>query len=332
MKSLISDEVKGLEFGLLLHTRHLIREDGGRPNVEEFWESAGLAEEIGFDHLWVGDAPRLSLLDRAHADCLTLMAALSARTRNVRIGTVPLIAGLRNPVLLAHALATLDVISGGRVILGVSVAPQYRYAEREFQACGAPFHQRAGRLNESIQIMRRLWTERSFAFEGKYYSFEEIGIEPKPIQKPIPIWVAAGDNESALRRVARLGDGWFTVAHSPEEFVARRKKIEAYACESGREAKGIASALFATFHIDRTREKAEEEGWAQAERYFHQPRSNLKHLSPFFGTPKECARRLQGYVESGLTAMVGRVVSPDVAGQMRLLIEELKPQISFPMD
>src|SRR5439155_21831762 len=94
--------------------------------------------------------PRLSLFGRAHADCLTIMAALSAKTRRVRIGTVPLIAALRNPVLLAHALATLDVISGGRVMVGVSVAPQYKYAEREFEACGVLFHHRAGRLNESV--------------------------------------------------------------------------------------------------------------------------------------------------------------------------------------
>ncbi len=175
--------------------------------------------------------------------------------------------------------------------------------------------------------MRRLWTERTFAFEGRYYSFEEIGIEPKPIQRPIPIWVAAGD--SALKRVARLGDGWFTVAHNLEEFVTRREKIEAYARERGREAKRIPSALFATFHLDRNREKAEAEGWAHAEHYFQQSRSNLKHLSPFFGTPEDCARRLQGYLESGLTAVVARIISSDVSGQMRLLIEELKPQISF---
>ena len=318
----------GLEFGFLLHTRHLIREGEGVGKIEELWDTAARAEAMGFDHVWVGDAPRLSLLDRAHADCLTIMAALSAKTRRVRIGTVPLIAALRNPVLLAHALATLDVISGGRMMVGVSLAPQYKYTEREFQACGVPFHQRAGRLNESIQIMRRLWTEEAFAFEGKYYSFEAIGIEPRPIQKPIPIWVAAGDNENALRRVARLGDGWFTVAPNLEQFVTRRQKIETYAREHAREAKAIPSALFATFHLDKNRQRAEEEGWACAERYFDQPRSNLQHLSPFFGTPEDCAQRLRGYLESGLTTVVARIVSSDVAGQMRLLMEELRPQIS----
>lgn len=316
-----------VEFGLLLHTRHLIRGDRGAAALEEFWDSARRAEAAGFDHLWLGDSPRLSLLDRAHADCLTIMAALAARTSKVRIGTVPLIAALRNPVLLAHSLATLDVISSGRLLFGVSVAPQYKYAGHEFEACGVPFTQRAGRLEESIRVMRRLWTEESFSFKGRYYRFPEIGIQPQPIQRPIPIWIAAGDNENALKRVARLGDGWFTVAHTLEEFVARRKKIDLFARESGREMRDIPSALFATFHLHPDSRKAEEEGWSLAESYYRQPRSALRHLSPFFGSPAECARRLQSYMDAGLTSVVARLISPDVAGQIRLLLNEVKPRL-----
>jgi alkanesulfonate monooxygenase SsuD/methylene tetrahydromethanopterin reductase-like flavin-dependent oxidoreductase (luciferase family) len=195
-----------LEIGLLLHTRHLLREGESLSQVGELWETAAFADETGFDHLWVGDSPRLSMQDRAHAECMTILAALAARTRKIRIGMVPLILALRNPVLTAHSLATLDVISGGRTIVGVSAGHHYQFAQREFEACGVPYHQRAGRLNESIHLLRRLWTEASFAFVGKYYRFEVLGIVPRPIQRPIPIWITAGDNESALRRVARLGE------------------------------------------------------------------------------------------------------------------------------
>ncbi len=169
--------LSGLEFGLLLHTRHLIRGDrgaSGRTELDAFWATAERAETDGYDHLWTGDSPRISQLDRAHADCLTIMAGLAARTGKIRIGAVPLIAALRNPVLLAHSLATLDVISDGRLLVGVSAAPQYKYAEREFAACGVPFAERAGRLEESIGVMRRLWTEESFSFQGKYYSWPEM--------------------------------------------------------------------------------------------------------------------------------------------------------------
>ena len=316
-----------IEFGLLLHTRHLIRSGDRPPEIERFWASAVEAEEAGFGHLWVGDSPRLSLLDRAHADCLTLMSALAVKTKKVRIGTVPLIAALRNPVLLAHALATLDVISSGRVMIGVSVAPQYPYAEREFHACGVPFHQRAGRLNESIEVMRRLWTEESLAFKGKYFDFEEIGIQPKPMQRPLPIWIAAGDNEGALRRVARLGDGWFTVARTPDEFLNRRRRIDGFEREYGRTGKSSRSALFATFHLSASGENALEEGWQCAERYFHQPRSKLGHLCPFFATPDRCARMLQDYIDHGLTAVVARIVSPEPAEQIGLLLREVRPRL-----
>src|SRR5262245_12977683 len=125
-----------IEIGLLLHTRHMIREDGEGSLVRELWETAARAEEMGFDHLWVGDSPRLSMQDRAHADCLTVAAALAARTNKIKIGMVPLILAMRNPVLTAHSLATLDVISGGRTIVGVSSGHQYQFAEREFEACG----------------------------------------------------------------------------------------------------------------------------------------------------------------------------------------------------
>ncbi|HEX9262867.1 MAG TPA: LLM class flavin-dependent oxidoreductase [Candidatus Binatia bacterium] len=318
-----------IELGLLLHTRNLIRDGGGSgSHLNDLWKTAARADEMGFDHLWVGDSPRLSMQDRAHADCLTITAALAARTNKIRIGTVPLILAMRNPVLTAHSLATLDVISGGRTMIGVSAAHQYPFARREFEACGVPYDQRAGRLNESILLLRRLWTDTPFAFEGKYYRFEELGIEPKPIQRPIPIWIAASDNDNALRRVARLGDGWFTVAHTAAEFIERRRKIDQFAKEYGRTGKAIPSLLFATFHISYGA-TAEEEGWSLAETYFHQSRAKLGHLSVFFGTPELCAEKLRAYIDRGLTGIVARFVTEDAQTQMRLMLEELRPRLSL---
>ena len=318
-----------VEFGLLLHTRHLIRNGEASSPVAELWQTAAQAEELGFSHIWVGDSPRLSLLDRAHADCLTMMAALAAKTSKIKIGVVPLIIALRNPVVLAHAVATLDVISSGRIIIGASTGHQYAYAEREFAACGVPFREKAGRLNESIRLMRRLWTEAAFSFEGKYYRFEEIGIEPKPVQSSIPIWLTAGDNEKALQRVAKLGDGWFTVAHTAEDFIARRRKIDAYTKECDRYADAIPAALFATFHLATGGERAQEEGWSLAEKEFRQSGAKLGHLAPFFGTPEECARKLQPYVDAGLTTIVARVIADDSLAQMRLLLDELRPRLAM---
>lgn len=314
-----------LEVGLLLHTRQLMRNEGSA-SFAEIWEEAACAEEAGFDHVWLGDS--VTILNKARGDCLTTMAALAVKTSRVIIGTVPFLPALRNPVLLAHSLATLDAISGGRIILGVSVAPMHEYIERQFIACGVPFHQKAGRLSESIMIMRRLWTEKSFAFEGKYHQFKEIGILPKPVQKPtIPIWIAADDHENAFKRVARFGDGWFTTAPTLREFIAGRRKIDAYAQEFDRAGQVTPSALYATFNLNGNGDAAREEGWKWMEAFFRQPRAKLGHHFTLFGTPEECAGMLKGYVDAGLTAIVARLASPDRMGQVQLLLKELKPRM-----
>lgn len=314
-----------LEFGLLLHTRNLIRE-AGPASFDDLWDQAVSAEEVGFDHIWLGDS--VTILDKARGDCLSTMSALAVKTSTVKIGAVPFLPALRNPVLLAHALATVDVISRGRVILGVSVAPTRDYIERQFTACGVPFHEKAGRLSETIELMRRLWTEDSFAYNGKYFRFDEIGILPKPIQRPaIPIWIAADHHENAFKRVARLGDGWVTLNASLEKFRAARQKIDQYSERYSRAGKIPVTALYASFNLNQNGEKARSEGWAWMEEFFRQPRSKLEYHFTIFGTPEECAGLLRGYVEAGLTTVIVRIASDDWRGQAQLLLEELKPRL-----
>jgi alkanesulfonate monooxygenase SsuD/methylene tetrahydromethanopterin reductase-like flavin-dependent oxidoreductase (luciferase family) len=315
------------EFGLLLHTRGMLGDKDRSPSFDGLWEDAVYAEQMNFDRIWLGDS--VCILNRARGDCLTTMAALACKTNLIKIGTVPLIAALRNPVLLAHSLATLDVISKGRISIAVSVAGTAEYNEREFIACGVPFHQKAGRLSESIVLMRRLWSEKSFAFEGKYFRFKEVGVLPKPIQKPgIPIWIAAAKNDNALRRVAKLGDGWVTIAHNLEDFASRRRKIEAYAAELGREKDVRGSLLFASLNLDSDGEAAKEEGWTWMERFFGRPRREITSQATIFGTVKECAAILDRYIDAGLTGLIIRIASSDEKTQMQRLIQELKPALS----
>jgi alkanesulfonate monooxygenase SsuD/methylene tetrahydromethanopterin reductase-like flavin-dependent oxidoreductase (luciferase family) len=297
------------------------------PSFDGLWEDAAYAEQMNFDRIWLGDS--VCILNRARGDCLTTMAALACKTDRIKIGTVPLIAALRNPVLLAHSLATLDVISRGRISVGVSVAGTAEYNEREFIACGVPFHQKAGRLSESIVLMRRLWSEKSFAFDGKYYQFKEVGVLPKPIQKPgIPIWIAAAKNDNALRRVAKLGDGWVTIAHNLEDFASRRRKIDLYAAELGRQKDVRGSLLFASLNVGKDGEAAKEEGWTWMERFFGRPRREITSQATIFGTVKECAAFLNRYIDAGLTGLIIRIASSDEKTQMQRLIQELKPALS----
>jgi alkanesulfonate monooxygenase SsuD/methylene tetrahydromethanopterin reductase-like flavin-dependent oxidoreductase (luciferase family) len=315
------------EFGLLLHTRSMVGDNEKPPSFDQLWEDAALAEQMNFDQIWLGDS--VCILNRARGDCLTTMAALACKTNRIKIGTVPLIAALRNPVLLAHSLATLDVISRGRISVGVSVAGTAEYNEREFIACGVPFHQKAGRLSESIVLMRRLWSEKSFAFDGTYYQFKEVGVLPKPVQKPgIPIWIAAAKNENAFRRVARLADGWVTIAHQLEDFTIRRRKIDAYAAEFGRQNQMRGSLLFASLNLGSDSEAAKEEGWSWMEQFFGRPRTEITHQATIFGTVKDCAETLRRYIDAGLTGLIIRIASSDEKTQMQRIVEQLKPALS----
>ena len=316
-----------MEIGVLLHTRQIIRQEDVAKSFEQLWSDAAQAEELGFDHIWLGDS--VTVLDKARGDCLTTMAALAARTNKIRIGAVPMLPALRNPVLLAHALATLDVISKGRIILGVSVGPVRDYIQRQFAACGVPPQEKAGRLSESIEIMRRLWSETTINYDGRYYKLSDVGILPHPAQKPgIPIWIAADRNENGFKRVARLGDGWVTLAPTLERFTAARHKIDQYAQEHGRVGKCPVSALYATFNIQTDGARARDEGWKWMERFFEQSREKISYHFTIFGTPEECVRLLKGYAEAGLTTIIARIASDDARGQARRLLNEIKPQLA----
>ncbi len=316
-----------MDIGLLLHTRQIVRQEDAAQSFEQLWSDAAQAEQLGFDHIWLGDS--VTVLDKARGDCLTTMAALAARTSGIKIGAVPMLPALRNPVLLAHALATLDVISKGRIILGVSVGPVRDYIQRQFAACGVPPQEKAGRLSECIEIMRRLWSETTINYDGRYYKLRDVGILPHPAQKPgIPIWIAADRNENGFKRVGRLGDGWVTLAPTLERFAAARYKIDEYAREHGRVGKCRPSALFVAFNIQADDDRARDEGWQWMERFFQQPKERLGHFFAIFGTPQECVSILKGYADAGLTAIIARIASDDMPAQARLLLNEIKPQLT----
>jgi alkanesulfonate monooxygenase SsuD/methylene tetrahydromethanopterin reductase-like flavin-dependent oxidoreductase (luciferase family) len=315
-----------IELGLLLHTRHLIRDNELVPTFEGLWGEAMLAERLGLDQVWLGDS--VTVLEKARGDCLTLMASLAMKTTRVKVGTVPLIPALRSPVLLAHALATLDVISNGRILIGASVAPMAPYIERQFEACGVPFNEKAGRLSESIQIMKRLWAEKTVTFEGKYYKLNDVGILPHPVRSTVPVWLTADRNDNAFNRVARFADGWFTASARPvEKFLVNRKKIQDYAKSCGRADWDIPSGLYATFNLSHNRETALKEGWAWMLDFFREPKEKLEHHFTVFGTPEDCVRLLQPYIDAGLTSVVARFASHDIEGQIRLWQREVNSNL-----
>src|SRR5437016_6523249 len=203
--------------GYLLPTRESVME--GRPAAAPLIALAERAESLGFDSIWVGD----SVLARPRHEPLTLLAAVASRLRRVEIGTAVLLPVLRNPVLLAHQVATLDQIAEGRLTLGVGIAADVPNIRQEFTAAGVPFERRVGRLLEGQRLARALWSGQPVDWNGRW-KVEHAVLGPTP-HRPggPPIWVG-GSVPASLDRAGRFFDGWLPLAPAADEWTRLWKK------------------------------------------------------------------------------------------------------------
>jgi probable F420-dependent oxidoreductase len=161
---------------------------------------------------------------------------VAGATERVKLGTTVLVVPMRNPVLLAKELATLDVLSGGRLILGAGVG----WLKEEFEALDAPFDHRGARMDEYLEVIRRLWTEDDPSFAGEYYTLGNVASYPKPLQSPHPpIWIG-GNTAPALQRAARIGDAWHGAGSSPADVRAASARLRMEAEANGRDPDAIA--------------------------------------------------------------------------------------------
>ena len=199
------------------------------------------AEELGLDSVWVHDHvfnvghvfDRIG--GRPYYEPLTLLSFVAARTSRIRLGTSVLVLPYHNPVRLAKTAATLDVLSGGRLILGVGVGA----IEQEMRAMGNAFAERGAFSDEAIAVMRELWSREDPTFAGAYTRFAGMKFSPKPIQPPsIPV-VIGGVSEAAIRRAARIGDGWQPIGLSPEALAEAMAALHEHARAHGRDAAAI---------------------------------------------------------------------------------------------
>ena len=215
--------------GLLLPTRGIVMKNPDTPNVDLLFELAEEAERIGLDSLWVGD----SLLSKPRLEPITTLSAIAARTSTVRIGTAVLLAAMRNPVLLAHSVATLDIISRGRAILGMGVGGVFNDAlQKEWGAVGVLGKERAKRFEEIAEILRLLWTKNDVSYCGEYFHFDSVNLQPKPFQKRgVPIWFACHERAGKpqqWKRAAKLGDGIVSISDTPDELEVGLQKYNSY--------------------------------------------------------------------------------------------------------
>ena len=310
-------------FGYLLPTREVVM----APGVPDFGSMIDLAERAeghGFDSVWCGD----SVLARPRLEALGTLSAIAGRTQRVKLGTAVFLPALRNPVVLANEVANLDIISQGRVILGVGIASKTPLVEKEFNACGVSFRYRVSIFEECVTIMRKLWTEPEVTFDGRHFQLDGVSLGLRPVQKGgIPIWMAAS-TEQPQRRMLRIGDGWFPNATSPEAYTEGFKQIESLAKETGADAGRLHRALYTTLNINEDKAKAKRELSEFIENYYGVPFETMApSQSVFSGNIQEARDWLKGFIDVGVQTIVIRIGGSDQSGQLELCGKEVLPQV-----
>ena len=253
------------------------------------------AEELGFARLWSLDAvpgsatARVPLLDGLHV--LTMAAAV---TGSIGLGVAVIVLPARNPALLARELATIDRLSGGRLIVGVGVGRQ----EPSAAGLGLPAGRRARRLREGVEVLRTLWAEDEAAYDGELYRFAGVTLEPKPVQRPgPPLWFGAG-SPPALRRAARIGDGWLGAGSSASSAFPDQLRILADALrELGRDPDSFPTGKRVYVAVEDTEQRARERLTPVLDGMYAAP--GLTERVAICGPPESCAAQLRELAAAG---------------------------------
>ena len=311
--------------GVLLPTRGvLVYAKGGRPRVELNWQMAETAERIGYDSVWVGD----SITSKPRLEPMAVMAALAARTHRFKIGTAVMLNALRHPVHLAHSIATIDNISDGRIILGLGAGrSNNQMFVDEHAAVGVPIEERAARMEESIDVLRKLWTEDDVSNPDGFYPLSGMTLEPRPVQQPVPIWLSSNWVQRGLKRVAAQGDGWITNVPSTEMFTKCWDRIEEKGQELSRDVSRIPRALYISVNLnDEDEALAEGDGFMRS--YYGIPYEVVsKQLLCVFGPAQKAIDAIKRYKEAGADYFIVRFASPNQMQQLEKFTELVVPSL-----
>ncbi|MCC6775693.1 MAG: LLM class flavin-dependent oxidoreductase [Hyphomicrobiales bacterium] len=291
------------------------------------------------DSIWCGDA----LFVNRRLDALTLLAAVAGRTERVLLG--PACMGsfaLRNPLVFAYEWASLDVLSNGRTRLvacsGGGAGPLW---ESETAAMGIAPGERRKRMYENIAILRHLWSTDGDPFEGEFTRFSNITLEPKPVQKPCPIWLAtnaerlsrgqanSGGSELALTRVGKIADGWMTHSVSPAGFRRSWEFILRVGREAGRDMSGFDNVVYHHINVNEDREAALADSKRFLDLYYSADYSRERLESWLtYGSPRDCIAHLQQFADSGARRITFRISTMgDPMRQLRRLLDEVLPYV-----
>jgi alkanesulfonate monooxygenase SsuD/methylene tetrahydromethanopterin reductase-like flavin-dependent oxidoreductase (luciferase family) len=296
----VGDPAMALRLGYLLPTRENVMQ--GHPQASPLLALAERAEGLGYDSIWVGD----SITARPRHEPLTLLSAVAARSKRAELGTAVLLPALRNPVVLAHGIATLDQISEGRFILGVGIASDVPNIRAEFVACGVPFEKRVGRMLEGLRLCRELWRGQPVDWDGRW-QLQKASVGPTPYRAGgPPIWIG-GMVRPSLERVGKLYDGWFPNAPDAEHWRRQWGEIHQIARDAGRDPGQLTGAVYLTLTIDDDTARAEARMNQFMETYYGQPAAAMRARQANYAGPADGAVEfLAAFARAGASHLVLR--------------------------
>jgi alkanesulfonate monooxygenase SsuD/methylene tetrahydromethanopterin reductase-like flavin-dependent oxidoreductase (luciferase family) len=323
-------------FGLTLSNRALVTR-GTQP--KDLIDMAVQAEDTGaIDAVWVGD----SILSKPRLECIPLLGAIAAHTSRVKLGVACMATiAQRNPVLLALQWASLDVLSGGRTWLVACMgypASQHPMAAKELEVMGVESKERPGRLEEMIQALRALWSDEHASFRGKYYSFDDVNLLPKPAQQPCPIYIAGtprpsqiGERgvERSLRRIACYADGWMTNQIELAMFQDHLGRLREMLVEEGRNPDAFKTVLYYGISVNQDRDQAFREAKTFLDAYYQKDftRQGVEIWNAC-GPVEHCVDCVRGFINAGVDHVTIRPIGEDLNEQFRVYLEEVLPALN----
>jgi probable F420-dependent oxidoreductase len=272
------------------------------PDAEAILAYAERAEALGFESLWAWDhillgvQPSFPILES-----LSILTAIAARTSRIKLGTGVLVLPLRNPVVLAKVLNSVDHISHGRLILGVAAG----WYAREFDAVGVPFKQRGRIMERNLDLLERFWTQDRVSLRTDELNLREAVVRPRSLQHPRPPILIGGYVDAVLRRAGRRGDGWLTYFYTPHSFKRSWQRVLEYAREAGRDPSQLTATNQLAIYIGDSRSAVSEPlktwlstewdtaGWSE---------STIEH--GIRGSPDDCVEQLLAHVQAGVHRIV----------------------------
>jgi probable F420-dependent oxidoreductase len=292
----------------------------GLPTPQSICGYAELAEAVGLDSLWLSDH---IVTRNPTLEISCLFAMIAGRTLRLKMGPSVLTLPARHPVHVAKTYATLDYISEGRMIMAVGSGGDVR----DLEASGVRAQERGRRLDEGIEILRRLWTESHVTHHGEFYHFDDVTIEPKPRKGSLDIWIG-GKSDAILKRVVRLGDGWFPALTSPQEFRRDMDKLVAFGEEYGRPINPREAGVLLLTHVDEDREAAWRTVAPQLRGLPMPPEEAAARC--VVGPAEACVEKLREFVQAGCVKFVLRpaCAPSEVMSQIELYGNKLLPEFA----